>query len=70
MDMGDPCSIPEMSPMEVINRAIEGLGDKADRIVVVIQEASGDRLWQFSNARSSAELYGMLGLAQDIRNVE
>lgn len=52
------------SPTEVVMRALEESGEDADRVTVVIVDRSGTEISQYSNARSVAELVGMLTLAK------
>ena len=63
MAMSDEARNPDHTPMDVINRALSEVSN-ADVITIVMID--GDRLWQFSNARSAAELHGMLALAESM----
>lgn len=54
---------PRHTVMDVLDRALAEAGN-VDRIVIVMQGVEGEQIWQFSNARSTAEHQGMLVLAQ------
>lgn len=66
MNSNDSACESESGPMEVLERALRTVGDDIDRVVIVISHLDGERISQFSNARSSAELVGMLVLAKDL----
>lgn len=67
MNNNEACR-PDSSPMDVLERALSECGDSADRVVVVIGHSDGNGLSQYSNARSAAELIGMLLLAKSMTN--
>lgn len=51
--------IPEHSAMDCLNRVLSE-GDKIDRITIIIVHTDGDETQLYSNARSEAEMFGML----------
>jgi hypothetical protein len=53
---------PAHSVIDVLDRALAETAN-TDRILVVMQGTDGQQIWQFSNARSTAEHQGMLTLA-------
>ncbi len=68
MDEG-ACS-SDKSPTEVLMWALEEVGEVADRVAVIVIHKSGTSVSQYSNARSAAELVGMLVLAQSLTGQE
>jgi len=56
-----------LSATELLIYAMEQLDkDEVDRIVVITLDKDGSTLGLHSNTRSQPELYGMLGMAQEM----
>lgn len=53
--------IPEHTPNNVIERLLEDIAEgNVDRIVILSMDSNGDDIIMYSNARSEAEMQGML----------
>lgn len=64
---------PELSATETLIKAMESLekeGKRIDRILIIGMTGDGMTIRKTSNARSSAEAYGMLHEALDIWYME
>lgn len=61
---------PDQSCMDVLDRALRSVGDDADRISIYILHKDGCGISQFSNARSAAELIGIIEMARGLNHTE
>jgi hypothetical protein len=65
---------PEQTAMECLNRVLSEQGDEMDRVVIITIPKNGDVASFYSNARSEAEMFGMLwmclNLSRDVGDCE
>lgn len=52
----------EHTATEVLVRAMEEFGEEVDRVVVLALDKSGQTISMYSNARSEAEMHGIMWL--------
>jgi hypothetical protein len=52
--------IPEQTAMDVLDRVLRVQGDDLDRITIMAMRKGGRVMEMYSNARSEAEMFGML----------
>lgn len=60
-----PARTPDITATDLMIRAMDGFGDGADRVVVIVLNDDGMTMRLFSNARSEAEMQGMIHCGLD-----